>query len=249
MSLGGAAGSWCLQNCDPALGGGCRPHYSCASIGGSNVCVSACRGDVDCPNALGGAQSCRICDGLCFAKDHPGTQIGAPCTNNANCGPGQYCFKFYYSLEGICTQSCSSVCGACPNGSTCTLVPPNNTLCTRDCQPGTCAGTQQCGPVAGGWGCMPKCANVADCPTGWSCYYGQCTNPLIAGDAGGTCALCFHGEGGAGGGGNESDGGSGGGGTPNGVCGCEAGGAGLLALAAVFASWSALRRRRGWRPR
>jgi hypothetical protein len=252
--LGGAAGSWCLQNCDPAHGGGCRTDYACASISSANVCVSACAGDVDCPNSLGGAQSCRICDGLCFPKDNPATQIGAPCANNTNCGPGQYCFKFFYSTQGVCTQSCSTVCGACPNGSTCRSIPPagsgpSSEVCMRDCQPGTCATNQQCGPVQGGWGCMPSCSSIADCPNGWSCYYGQCTNAAISGDAGGTCALCFRGEGGAGGSGGESDAGSGGGGLNPGGCGCDAGGAGLFALAAVAVSWNLLRRRRAWQLR
>ncbi len=247
VDLGGGEAR-CLQSCR-AGSGDCRPGYSCAALPGQaqGVCISSCGADNDCPNGSGGLNYCRSCDGLCFSKENTGAQIGDRCTNDSTCGPAQFCYHYPNTPldQGVCTQPCTTTCTACPNGSFCAEAPGGVQVCLRHCQEGTCATGQQCGVEGDQRGCKPPCRFDLDCPDPWRCSAGQCVNPFEAADAGGTCALCFAGEGGAGSPNPSVDGGSGGGGGSN--CGCQSGGDVLTLWASGVLGLLWLGRRRRWR--
>lgn len=250
VDLGGSVGPKCLQDCR-AGSGDCRSGYSCVALSGyeKGVCVSSCGADDDCPNASGGVAWCRSCDGLCFEKDNPGKEIGEYCLNDTQCGPAQFCFKLAGRSDGVCTQTCTTACSACPNGSFCSDDNPSNiAICMRDCREYTCPAQTQCSAVAEGRACQPLCNTDLDCPDPYLCGGdGHCQHPGIRADAGAAGVLLFQGEGGAGSPNPTYDGGQGGG-TGSG-CGCGAA-PGVTALwGGALALLMLQGRRRRWRHR
>lgn len=237
IDFGGGV-SRCLQNCRVGLSD-CRPGYACAEVTtGTAVCLPACKANTDCADPS--AFDCRVCDGLCVAKQNPSGQIGDLCQVDATCGPGQTCET---SLGGQCSRQCSRGCAACPNGSSCNVT-PRGLFCLRDCTgPGTCPAGLRCADTTSGKGCLPGCNIDADCPVGEYCFQGECYPPVE--DAGCT-TLC-----------NRPDAGrpivpvvdgGTGGGTGSGGCGCTST---TSALPLVLLAWLGLfaARRQAWRRR
>jgi MYXO-CTERM domain-containing protein len=129
----------------------------------------------------------------------------------------------------VCAQPCSNATCSCPGGSSCLSV-ASERMCMRDCSPGTCPQGLECNPVGEGYACIPACQKLTDCPSGFVCNGGRCTNPQTPVDGG--CTLCSDG-------GPPppppppGDGGPPGDDTPEG-CGCSGGpGSALLFLAVI----------------
>jgi hypothetical protein len=228
----------CLQTCRVGLSD-CRPGYACAAVAaGAAVCLPACKANTDCADPS--RFDCRVCDGLCVAKQNPSGQIGDACLSDDTCGPGQTC---ELSLGGQCSRQCSRGCASCPPGSSCNVT-PRGLFCLRDCTgPGTCPSGLRCADTTSGKGCLPGCRTSPDCPVGQSCFQGECYSPVE--DAGCT-TLCNRPDAG------KPlvpvlDGGAGGGGGSGG-CGCAAPAGELPAL--VLAHLALIvARRRAWRRR
>jgi len=230
----------CLQNCRVGLSD-CRPGYACATVSsGGAVCLPACKANADCADTVN--FECRVCDGLCVARQNPSGQIGDLCNADSDCGPGQDCVNLFGAKQ--CTRQCSRGCASCPSGSSCNST-TSGLFCLRDCAgPGTCPSGLRCADTQTGKGCLPACSTNSDCPVGLYCYQGECYPPLE--DAGCT-TLCPRPDAGRpitpttdGGTGNN---------TGSGGCGCQAGSPQDLALALV--SWLSLLgfRRQAWRRR
>ncbi|MFZ5469065.1 MAG: matrixin family metalloprotease [Myxococcota bacterium] len=207
----------CLKECRVGTGD-CRSGYTCVlpSNGPPGVCVSSCRGDVDC----GTGAVCRVCDGTCLSTNNPSGQIGDACTDASQCGAGQVCAQFVNgNNQGICSQPCGLACSSCPAGSTCHPIGSRGELyCLRDCTTGTCPSGLQCGYLPTGRGCVPRCSLDPECPVGTQCINGECRPPT---SFDGGCALC---PGGSDAGrptqGLPADGGAGSG-PGSGGCGCS----------------------------
>ncbi|MCC6333236.1 MAG: matrixin family metalloprotease [Myxococcales bacterium] len=236
----GAGVSRCLQNCRVGLSD-CRPGYACAEVtSGTAACIPACKTNSDCADTTN--YDCRVCDGLCVAKQNPSGQIGDLCTTDATCGPGQTCESF---LGSQCSRQCSRGCATCPSGSTCTST-PRGLFCLRDCTgPGTCPSGLRCADTANGKSCLPACQNDSQCPVGQYCYLGECYSPIE--DAGCT-TLC-----------NRPDAGKPivpvvdagtGGGSGTAGCGCQSVDATLYALLLIWLGFFVeAARRQAWRRR
>ncbi|MEW6433237.1 MAG: matrixin family metalloprotease [Myxococcota bacterium] len=228
----------CLQQCRVGLSD-CRPGYACAPIStGGAVCLPACKANSDCADPTN--FDCRVCDGLCVAKQNPSGQIGDLCLTDDTCGPGQTC---ELSLGGQCSRQCSRGCASCPAGSSCNVT-GRGLFCLRDCTgPGTCPSGLRCADTSSGKGCLPGCQIDNDCPVGEYCFQGECYAPVE--DAGCT-TLCNRPDAGR----PISpvvDGGMGGGGGSGG-CGCTST---TSALPLIVLAWLALPgpRRLSWRRR
>lgn len=250
VDLGSGVGPKCLQDCR-AGSGDCRAGYSCVALSGyaSGVCVSSCGADDDCPNSSGGIAWCRSCDGLCFDKDNPAKEIGDYCTSDSGCGPAQFCYKQPNRGDGVCTQTCTTACSACPNGSFCSDDNPYNiSICMRGCREYTCPMQTQCSAVDEGRACLPLCNTDLDCPDPFICGNDRhCQHPAIVADAGAAGELTFAGEGGPGSPNPVYDGGVTGGDGSGCGCGATPGPAALWVAAAAVAMLQGRRRR--WRLR
>lgn len=228
----------CLQNCRVGLSD-CRPGYACSEVStGTAVCLPACKANTDCADTTN--FDCRVCDGLCVAKQNPSGQIGDLCATDATCGPGQTCEQ---SLGGQCSRQCSRGCAACPSGSSCNVT-PRGLFCLRNCTgPGTCPSGLRCADTTSGKGCLPGCSTNSDCPVGEFCYQSECYTPEE--DAGCT-TLCNRPDAG-----KPitpvTDGGTGGGGGSGG-CGCTSTTSALPLVLLVWLAFFATRRHT-WRRR
>lgn len=214
----------CIKTCRPGTGD-CRDGYACLLIvqDAPALCLNACYSDADCNGgAATGPNLCRICDGVCLAKQNQTAQIGDNCTADNQCGVGQLCIRVTAaaSTTGICSQACTNSCSTCPTGSACHLLNGSETpWCLRSCTAGSCPVGQQCGLLPTGRACIPGCTGPNDCPIGTACLQGECklTNPPDSG-----CTLC--GNGGGGGSDNLPRNGApdaGGGKLQTGGCGCQ----------------------------
>ncbi|MFL5319972.1 MAG: matrixin family metalloprotease [Myxococcaceae bacterium] len=215
----------CIKTC--RLGtGDCRNGYACLLPAENSpaLCLNACYTDADCNGgASSGPNLCRACDGVCFARQNATAQIGDNCTQSDQCGPAQLCATFSTGANsaGICSQTCTSACSACPSGSTCHVLDDGNPWCLKDCVTGSCPTGQRCAILSTGRACIPGCSTSDDCPVGTVCSGGECIN---GGQGGGTgCTLCGSGGGGGSTSFGGAGGGSGGGGgaAPSGGCGCN----------------------------
>lgn len=186
----------CIKTCRPGTGD-CRAGYACLLVaqGFPALCLNACYSDADCNGgAASGSNLCRLCDGVCLAKQSPTAQIGDSCTADSQCGVGQLCIrlKANSSQVGVCSQTCANACSTCPNGSACHLLTGSDEpWCLRSCTTGSCPAGQQCGLLPTGKACVPGCTSSTECPIGTACLQGECkaSNP----DAG--CTLCGNGGG------------------------------------------------------
>ena len=214
----------CLKDCRIGSGdcrSGSDAGYVCTNLvvddagTSADVCIGQCSQDIDCPTGF----SCRRCDGMCIPNQNSTAQIGDPCTDTSQCGKGETCIAINGSTTGVCSQSCATVCGACPSGTTCHPIGGSGDLyCLRDCVTGTCPSGDQCEQLSTGNGCVPGCQSNSECLVGDVCSGGECVTP--APDAG--CTPCSvdagvppPSDGGSGGGGG------GGGGSSGGAFGCQ----------------------------
>jgi MYXO-CTERM domain-containing protein len=237
--------AFCLASCRVGLAD-CRPDYSCALTSNGGVCIPSCHADSDCGDVVN--YQCRVCDGLCVARQNVSGQIGDVCSVDTQCGAGQICSAVLPGKPGmLCTLPCGKGCGDCPTGAACHPIAPTNALyCLKTCSgPGTCQAGTRCANLPTGRGCVPPCDNDFDCNVGENCVLGDCINPNE--DDAGCGAFCMTGDSGHPIIPPKKDGGSGPGGT--GGCGCSTPSdfAALLAAAAVL--WAMSRRRvreRAW---
>ncbi|MDP2273176.1 MAG: hypothetical protein Q8K32_20725 [Archangium sp.] len=184
-------GDRCLQTCRVGLAD-CRVNYACAqvdAIGTTGVCIPRCFSDQDCVDPT--RFTCRTCDGLCVARQNPAGQLGNPCLQDAECGPGQVCrITDLQSTQKQCVQQCSRGCGICPTGSTCTPSARGELFCLKDCTgPGTCGPALRCADTQVGKSCLPGCSGDANCPVGQFCSMGECYTPM-EGDGGCSALQC-----------------------------------------------------------
>lgn len=231
----------CLESCRVGFAD-CRQNYSCALTVNGGVCIPSCFVDADCGDTS--QYLCRVCDGLCIAKQNATAKIGDPCTTDDTCGPGQVCTNLDKThLQKQCTQGCSRGCATCPTGSSCHPLLTGELVCERDCNGvNSCAPGTQCLPTGSGSVCRPQCTSVNDCPVGLMCFQGDCISSGAGGGAGGgggNCgAFCQTDDAGMMGH-PKTDGGHGGGAVNTGGCGCDTTNAnlifGFLVLAIVFA--------------
>lgn len=221
----GGGESRCLKTCRVGSGD-CRPGYTCSPLAQGNVCVPNCYSDTDC----GAGFTCRICDRICIQNTGTSRTVGDPCSATQPCGVGQVCLKINDQTPSVCAQACSNATCSCPNGSSCLTV-GSERMCMRNCSPGSCPQGLECNPVGEGYACIPACQKFTDCPTGWACNGGLCTNPLAPADGG--CTLCNDGGAPPPPPPPPVDGGPPGDDTPEG-CGCAGGpGSALLFLAVI----------------
>ncbi|MBX7116564.1 MAG: matrixin family metalloprotease, partial [Myxococcaceae bacterium] len=172
--VGTAGEDLCLASCRPGLAD-CRAGYVCAlTERGGGVCLPNCTVDADC--AAASEYQCRVCDGMCVAKQNSGGHVGDVCTADTQCGFGQVCVALNGASTRLCTQACGSECARCPAGTTCHGAGLNGArVCLRDCSgPGTCAAGLQCGLLSTGRGCLPPCTDDLQCPVGTRCAQGEC---------------------------------------------------------------------------
>jgi hypothetical protein len=234
----------CLKTCRVGSGD-CRQGYTCAPRPEGNVCVPNCYTDQDCNANSSNAFICRVCDRVCIANTGPGLSVGSPCTQTTECGGGQVCLFINNHPQGVCAQPCSNATCSCPTGSSCRAVGAER-MCMRDCSSGTCPQGLECNPLGNNYACVPPCRTNQECPTGFLCGGGRCTDPFAPVDAG--CTLC-------GDGGQPPppppppvDGGTPGDDQPEG-CGCSSSPASVLFYFGVIALLLLAGRRSSWRRR
>ena len=248
-TLGGntcPAGSTCVDfpNADRCLkscrinGSDCRPGYTCSPRAEGNVCVPNCYTDADCPANF----FCRVCDRVCVARTAPGKSVGDPCAATTECGEGQVCLFVNNQPQGVCSQPCTNASCGCPVGSTCKSV-AGAFMCMRECSAGTCPQGIECNPLGTSYACLPPCRANADCPSGFFCGGGRCTDPFATTDAG--CPLCSDGGGQPPPPPPPVDGGLPGDDEPSG-CGCSGGPGSALLLFGVIALLLMMGGRNSW---
>lgn len=161
---GTGARAYCTQGCEPDEADGCPVGFTCRAS-----------------NAIPGAS------GVCVFGDEPAAEIGAPCTDGNDCGPGGLCFAYDGDRDvwrdGYCTADCSVE--RCPLGSRCYDDLGPSRYCLEDCRPGMddCRPGYACEPLPGGGGrCRPACASDDAC-AGGSCRScdGLCITPGLPG--------------------------------------------------------------------
>jgi len=140
---GGAAVAGCMASC--GRDEDCRADAYCLAVPGTmlRICYPDCRDDVfDCA-PRNGAQFCSRTSGRCEATpmQTAGVRVGAACTDNTTCGPGQVCLSeiAWGTAGGMCSKVCSGLVEAmpCGAGETCQDFVGIG-LCFQDCASGLC---------------------------------------------------------------------------------------------------------------
>lgn len=193
----GMGQAYCFRDCDPgATERQCRTGYGCASSPMlPSVCFGGCTDDTDCPTGLrcdptgGGFTGA----GSCF---DPTAQPGDPCTMDADCGEGAFCFSEEASgvPGGACFGECDVASNAGCEAGAC--FPAQGTgLCGASCTTDDdCRSAYRCVPVPGVTGrsyCDATCTTDADCTVaGYVCNVGTgtCDEPFDATRLGQTCS-------------------------------------------------------------
>ncbi len=124
---------------DPAVNDGCKDGFKCNKVADPPVCELSCLTD-GCPDTN------ETCDPPDPSRNFPGgcevrlptpDEVGAPCTQNSDCGPGLTCIT--QIPRGYCSKACNAD-SECPIGTFC------DQICWDACNVniGDCPRDQQC---------------------------------------------------------------------------------------------------------
>jgi len=159
-----------------------NPYYGFGRVNALRAVQMATGGEVcepmpeDCENGLDDD-----CDGLSDDSDPncaPAiTAVGAPCTQDFECGQTGTCLLVDYGYpNGYCSIGCED---ECPGDGTCERLWGNNYACFDGCESrDECRTGYDCMPTdSGTFACSPSCT-VLGCAEGESCDYtsGTCTH-------------------------------------------------------------------------
>jgi len=204
LNFGGGQ-AFCFLDCDPE-----STERSCERVGygcGTNfmvlptpVCVAGCADDADCGDGLSCDPTAGFAGaGACF---DPGSMVGDPCTDTAECPSGGACVSENGSgwPSGSCVTGCDFATNAGCEGGACIAQTFGGGLCTVSCSTSAdCRDGYACTSVNDAPGrmyCAPGCAVTADCASaGNVCNsgVGTCDVPFVASQLGATCR--FDGQG------------------------------------------------------
>jgi len=195
-SCGGCVPETLVTGLAHGLGEPCRSAADCAGGAeclddeGSRYCTRAC----DDANACPSAYHCR--EGDCVRGTLGG--IGEACVNNEDCVPGTFCAM--RGESSWCTSLCDvEVATSCPDRFSCIEVSPEISVCApsggligdacdaeEDCISGVCSDDGVC---------VRACGVDAPCGPGFECRRSDdemgasCVRPVVAPEAGGSCAV------------------------------------------------------------
>jgi hypothetical protein len=154
----------------------------------------------------GGVDTDAGVDGGAGDDGDAGPMIGSPCTCDADCASGQFCFPMlnYASDSDAGTQWPNGYCtvyncdqqNPCPDGAICYQYPQGSvslySLCLASCSSSACDRSgYTCGeigdPVAA---CLPECVHDCDCSSGLVCESGSCQQPCYVDTQCGPNEIC-----------------------------------------------------------
>ena len=152
-----------------SLAGGAGPYCwaDCAYIG-AETCAGVCDADDSCAPGEG-----NMCDAACstYCGGEPtGGDIGAACTDDADCG-GATCYLGEGWVEGYClTFGCADAGAECGTGGVCLAGLADDNVCLARCEEeADCRAGYTCVAGEDGQFCFAGCAADADCPEGMVC--------------------------------------------------------------------------------
>jgi eight-cysteine-cluster-containing protein len=187
--------------CMPPQFGECVPDsHCCEDKDGDYFCVQVDCDDLDPTVNLLAPEVCDGRDNDCDGVVDEGCQQPDRCTEDSQCGPGQYCqIEYCPDCEGcpcygICRPIVSPECltdADCPDGFYCAVTP----YYREDGQMACCPPNALCGPSippCGGGVCLPvenpmACVSDEDCPKGYLCAWTGACPPCDCDPATGEC--------------------------------------------------------------